>query len=72
MFIDTLEVNCKELEALGGLDSEILKTGELGGADLGGGLLNHVKIIVFALSFLTILLLCFIKFIIFDFIKGIY
>ena len=34
MFIDTLEVNCKELEALGGLDSEILKLGWLGGMDI--------------------------------------
>ena len=36
MFIDTLEVNCKELEALGGLDSEILKLGWLRGVDVGG------------------------------------
>ena len=35
MFINTLEVNCKELEAFGGLDSEILKLGWLGGVDVG-------------------------------------
>ena len=71
MFIDTLEVNCRELEVLGGLDSEILTPGEIEGADLGGGLPNHIKIIVFALSSLSLLLLCFIKFIVFYFIEAI-
>ena len=36
MFVDNLEVNCKILKALGGLDSEILKFNLLGGMDVGG------------------------------------
>ena len=38
--MDTLKVNCKELEALGGLDSEILELGWLGGMDVGGDCRN--------------------------------